>query len=478
MNNRAGKIIPVILCGGSGQRLWPLSREKAPKQFHPVLGETPLLHETLERAIYCSNAQPSEVITVTTNTLKKETTHQLADFEPQATTHLISEPMARNTAAAMAYTALYAQKHFGVDSVLWFLPADHHIKNNDALSTTLQEACAIAEQEYIVTFGMQPTRPETGYGYIKTGENMHQDQSARFIQEFVEKPDTMTAQKYIDEENYLWNSGMFVGSVRTILDNYIEYCPEILSPLHTNIKEHGQPTKQIYEALPALPFDVAIMEKTSKAAVIPCDIGWSDVGSWESVWELKQKDENGNVKSGHVTAVDTTNSLIQSNNLLIATLGLQDVVVVENGDSILIADKKNNPSMKTLVETLNKLEKNETIYPPMENRPWGQFKVLSEKPGYKVKEICVKPGQRLSLQMHHHRCEFWTIISGEALITINDEERTLKPQEHAFIPLKAKHRLENSGTEDLIIVEVQCGEYLGEDDIVRFDDIYGRTEVA
>ncbi len=478
MQNKKQKIIPVILCGGSGTRLWPISREKSPKPFHPIVTELSLLQDTLKRAMKCANAEASDVITVTGDIIHKETIHQLAEINPNAVKHLLSEPVGRNTAAAIAYAALYAQKNFGNDAILWILPSDHYIEDEAALTKALENAAQTAQDDYIVTFGMSPSRPDTGYGYIKSGTSLSNESSME-IEKFVEKPSLETAKSYLEDGGYLWNSGMFVGSVHTLLENFIEHSPNIIGPLHKAFDENKQTIDlKTYTAIPSVPFDVAIMEKTHKAAVISCDIGWSDVGSWESVWDVKEKDSNGNVIEGLVSTTETENCYIQSNSLLIATMGLKDLVIVENRDAILIADKKNSDSMKTLVETLKILKQKEVSDPPMENRPWGQFKVLSESAGYKVKEIIVKPGEKLSLQMHNHRCEFWTIISGEAIATVNDKEHHLKAQQSVFIPLKASHRLENSGKENLIMVEVQCGDYLGEDDIVRFDDIYGRVKAA
>ncbi|HPF79006.1 MAG TPA: mannose-1-phosphate guanylyltransferase/mannose-6-phosphate isomerase [Alphaproteobacteria bacterium] len=473
------KIIPVILCGGSGTRLWPLSREKSPKQFHPIVSDLPLLQDTVNRAITCADADASDIITVTADNIHKETIHQLADINPNSVKHLISEPEGRNTAAAIAYAALYAQKHFGNEAILWIIPSDHFVEDEEALKQALEKAIGTAKDGYIATFGMTPTRPDTGYGYIKSGKSISTESNVQHIERFVEKPDMQTAQSYLEEGNYLWNSGMFVGSVYALLENFIEYCPEVIGPLHKAFSDHRQTIDlKTYQEIPAVPFDVAIMEKTKKAAVIACDIGWSDVGSWESVWDIKPKDSNGNVIEGKVNSVDTKNCFIQSNSLLIATMGLEDLVIVENRDSILIADKKNGQSMKALVNSLKETNEKEATNPPMENRPWGTFKVLSENSNYKVKELTVKPGAKLSLQMHHHRCEFWTVISGEALATINDKTHHLKQQEGIFIPHKATHRLENPTQEELIIVEVQCGDYLGEDDIIRLDDIYGRIQAA
>jgi mannose-1-phosphate guanylyltransferase/mannose-6-phosphate isomerase len=476
-NTIKSKVIPVILCGGFGTRLWPLSREKAPKQFHSIATEETLFHDTLSRAMTCTGIKADEIVTVTADSIKKETVHQLANFNPDSIAHLLSEPSARNTAAAVAYAALHVHDAFGPETVLWILPADHHVENDAALQSALEKATTAAQDGYIVTFGMKPTRPETGYGYIKSGAAIG-DTMVQTVAEFVEKPDQDIAEQYVQNGQYLWNSGMFVATAKTLLDSFIEYSADIVGPLNNAMKNKDVSMAETYKSLPAVPFDVAIMEKTNKAAVVACDIGWSDVGSWESVWELKNKDANGNVIGGRVAAVDSENCLIQSNNLLVATMGLKDIVVIENSDSILVADKKNGKAMKKIVQTLKDMDSPEAINPPMETRPWGQFRVLSESEGYKVKEIIVTPGGKLSSQMHHHRCEFWTVISGEAVVTIDDKEIILKAQQNAFIPLKATHRLENASDEDLVMVEVQCGNYLGEDDIVRFDDIYGRAEEA
>ena len=477
--NKAGpQIIPVILCGGSGTRLWPLSRERAPKQFHSVMGENSLLYQTLERATECGGTDAKHIITVTTDLIKRETIHQLADFDPDSIKHMISEPCGNNTATAIAYAAIHAHHHFGPDAVLWILPSDHYIRDNQTLSCLLKQGLSMAEKGYITTFGITPTRPETGYGYIKTGANLSTGFDIFEIENFIEKPDEETAINYLKKDNYLWNSGIFLANVNTLLENYLTHAPQIIYTLKKEMGQKNPDLEKAYNDLPALPFDIAIMEKTKKAAVIPSAIGWSDVGSWESIWDIKEKDKNGNVKKGRVATVNSKNCLIQSNNLLVAAMGLEDVVIIENGDSILVADKKDADGMKSLVHALQKMDCPETITPPMENRPWGKFRILSERPDYKVKEITVYPGCQLSLQMHHQRCEFWTIISGEATVSINHKESTLRAQENAFIPLKTLHRLKNAGKDNLVIIEIQCGDYLGEDDIIRFDDQYGRTVVA
>lgn len=471
-------IIPVILCGGSGTRLWPLSRERAPKQLHAIISKQSLLINTLERAQNCTDCTASNIISITSDTIKKETLHQLADFNPDAITHLISEPSARNTAAAIAYAALYAKKHFGKDTVLWIMPADHFIEDTQTLKDAVDRAAKLAAEDYIVTFGMTPTSPDTGYGYIKAGSDIAGHDFIQSIDQFVEKPNLETAQQYLNAKNYVWNSGMFVATIDTFLNNFVTYCDGIITPLAKAFKTSPLAIDEVYPTLPAIPFDIAIMEKTKKAAVIPCDIGWSDVGSWNSVYDLSTKDKNGNVTEGKVAAIESENCLIKSKSMLIATLGVKNLIIIENQDSILIADRSSMDSLKKLVEALRATKSNEVLCPPEENRPWGKFKILSMSNGYKIKELIVKQGGKLSLQMHHHRCEFWTVISGEATITIDEKTQTLKANESAFIPLKAQHCLENKGMIPLIMVEVQCGDYLGEDDIVRFDDIYGQIEAA
>lgn len=472
------QIIPVILCGGSGTRLWPLSRENSPKQFLPIYDETPLLQNTIDRALKCSNAKAEQVITVTGDNIKKQTLFQYADFEPDAVNHLLAEPMARNTAPAVAYAAMHAQKNFGDDAILWVLPADHFVKDMGALKSALMEAVEAAKQGHLVTFGMQPDRAETGYGYIRAGEKISGDGRTCHIDQFVEKPDLETAQQYMESGDFLWNSGMFVFSVKTIIESYDKHCPAIMEPIRNSYgRLMGSKTihPEVYANLPSMPFDIAIMEKTDKAAVIPCNIGWSDVGTWESVWEIKEKNKDGNVLEGRVSAVNTKDCLIRSSSMLVATIGVQNLAIIENGDSILIADKTDSMSMKTLVTALKNEKAPETIDPTSERRPWGNFRVVSQGEGYKIKETTVDPKQMMSLQMHSHRSELVTVLEGTARIQLEDEFHTITEKESFFIPAKMVHRIENPTNKPLRYIEVQSGAYLGEDDIVRFDDVYGRA---
>jgi mannose-1-phosphate guanylyltransferase/mannose-6-phosphate isomerase len=462
------KLVPIILCGGTGNRLWPKSREKHPKQFHKLVGEESLLIKTLKRTLECSNCTPSDIITITTEIIKEETEHQLKTFNSDAIKHFISEPSPKNTAAAIAYSALYAEKHFGHKTALWIVPADHYIEDHQTLKDTVKRAEKLAQEGYIVTFGMAPTNPSTDYGYIKVGNDIAGHDFIQAIEEFIEKPNGEKAKEYIQAGNYVWNSGMFVATVETLINNFKEHCHTLIEPMEKAFRSDSKTMTKLYNTLPALAFDIAIMEKTQKSAVIPCDLGWNDMGNWNSVYDIKPKDENGNIAEGKVTTVNTKNCLIQSESLRIATLGLENLIIIENQDSILIADRNSMDSMKELVDVLRETKAVESLLPPEENRPWGSFKILSDSAGYKMKELTVKPEGALSTQMHQHRSGFWTVISGSATVIIDGKKQILKPQESVFIPQKTKHSLQNETKEPLVIVEIQSGEYLGEDDIVRF----------
>lgn len=474
MTNR--RIIPVVLCGGSGTRLWPISRENLPKQFLNLTGDGSLLQNTVMRAIDIAGAQPSELVTVTLGALKKEVVRQLNEINPEATRHVLAEPSARNTAGAIAFAARYVLDTFGPETVMWVLPSDHHIGNEAALAQAVKNAMAAVEDGYLVTFGIQPTRAETGYGYIRVGDALDGQNEIRKAAQFVEKPSADVAEGYLASGDYLWNSGMFLFNTDTILMNFRQLATEIYDTVHKAIKDNNAaPAADVYATLPEQPFDTAIMEKSEKVAVVPCDPAWSDIGGWESLWEISQKDKNGNVTEGKAALYDSKNCIVHAQERLVACAGLENIVVAETGDAVLVADKRNGDAMKFLVKALKNAGQKEVKEPAKETRPWGMFKVLSETAGYKIKEIVVTPGQKLSLQSHNHRAEFWVVIEGEAIVTVGTEEKLLKTQDSVFIPLGATHRLANPGATDLKIVEIQCGNYLGEDDIVRYDDIYGRA---
>lgn len=469
------KIVPVILCGGSGTRLWPLSREEMPKQFLRLLGNTSLLQETLVRAMTVSGAPAHEVVTVTTDSVRKNVVTQMVEVDTDSTRHILGEPAARNTAAAIAYAARYVQACFGDDTVLWVMPSDHHMGDLGALKRALDAAVAAAQMGALVTFGIAPTRAETGYGYIKCGDP-HVCEGVYRAAQFVEKPDAQTAQTYVESGQYLWNSGMFVLPVATLLAEFQAHAPEVLAGVQAAMGSRVTAPLSIeaYNNIPSQPFDKAVMERSARVCVVPCDPKWSDIGSFESLWDVQEKDPHGNVTDGRIAAVDTHNSMIMSEGRLVACVGLENVAVLDTGDAVLVANMRKPDGMRQLMGTLKQMKVEEIVRPHSEKRPWGDFKVLSQASGYKLKEITVMPGQELSLQMHNHRCEFWVVIEGEAEVTVNGTIKTYGAQQVAVIPHKAKHRMANRGTVPMRLVEVQCGPYLGEDDIIRFEDMYGR----
>lgn len=464
------KIIPVILCGGTGTRLWPLSRQDTPKQFLRLGGDNSLLVDTVDRALKCSGAPPSDVVIVTLEQLRRKTESELADYDPAAATHILGEPAARNTAAAVAYAAHYAAQRFGRDVLLWVLPADHYVSAPAKLKYALDDAVPLAREGRIVTFGIHPDSPETGYGYIRKGDNIADAPHIFTIDSFLEKPNRDTAAAFIEDGEHVWNSGMFLFSARTGLNEFLRHAPTLSEPIGaamTHDSESRHLSAALYAKLPSVPFDKAIMERTDKGAVVVCDIGWSDIGSWDSLWHLRDKDARGNSVSGRAAVMESRNCLVQASSLLVAAIGLEDVAIVESGDTILVADKKNPDAMRALVAALDQAGTQPARHAKSRTYPWGSQRVLSESPGYCVREITIKPGGALDTHYHLKRCEFWTVISGEACVTIGDTVTPLGPQQNCFIPIGTKHALENSGSGDLVVVEVQCGAALGDEDILR-----------
>lgn len=357
-------IIPVILCGGSGTRLWPVSRNSTPKQFLKLLSDKSLLQETAIRALNLTGTSASDLMTVTLGSLAGDVKTQLSELDQNATRHVIAEPSARNTAAAIAYAAIYARETFGEDAVLWILPSDHHMGNLDSLKIALTESIKAAHDDYLVTFGITPTRPETGYGYIKVGHKTERSE-ANVIDRFVEKPDKATAQSYLDDGSYLWNSGMFLFKVRAALDQFRRFAPAILEQAEQAMAQTADkrtPDTGLYSAIDKVPFDIAIMEKADRRAVVPCNPEWSDIGSWESLWDIRPKDEFSNSLDHNTVAVGTTNSLvIGSGKRLITTVGLDHIAVIETGDAILVLDLRKSQDIKTLVETLQKSDRKDLL---------------------------------------------------------------------------------------------------------------------
>lgn len=460
----------LILAGGSGTRLWPLSRQCYPKQFLKLNGNKSLLQQTVERLMRI--VTPEDIIIMTNNEYKFHVMADLDIISQNISKNMILEPIRRNTAPAIALAVKYCTDRLGCskDEVLFISPSDHIINPEDRFVEHVKRAEKIAQEGYIVTFGIRPHKPETGYGYIKVKDD---GREYYHVEKFTEKPDAQTAMRYLNNGNYFWNSGMFAFSIGTIMGEFNRRAPEMRWIFDSTFEE----ALLNFENMPEISIDYAIMEKSDRVVTIPLDIYWNDVGSWDSFFEIFEKDENKNVKIGDVIAIDTKNSLIIGDKRLVATLGLEDIMVIETDDAILISRRGDSQKVKKIVDILKskkRIESDEhkTIY-----RPWGEYTVLEESSRYKIKRIVVRPGERLSLQMHHHRSEHWVIVKGTARVSIGEREIYIHENESAYVPKSTLHRLENPGKVPLEIIEIQNGEYVGEDDIKRFDDIYGRSEI-
>ncbi len=464
-------IVPVILSGGSGTRLWPLSREAYPKQFLPLVGNDTMLQATWKRVASIAGAAP---IVVANQEHRFMAAEQLRECKvlPQA---LILEPVGRNTAPAIAIAALQALSA-GDDALLLVLPSDHVVRNGAAFHAAVKQAAVAAESGKLVTFGIVPTAPETGYGYIKaaTGEGV------RAVDRFVEKPDLATAEQYVASGEYFWNSGMFLFKASRYLKELETLQPAILAACRNALDKAARDNDFIRldaEAFAASPndsIDYAVMEKTADAAVVPLDAEWNDVGSWSALWEVSDKDADGNACHGDVIALDCKDSYAYGNRL-IAMVGLQDVVVVETDDAVFVGHKDRVQDVKEIVGRIKREGRSEAAAHRKVYRPWGAYDSIDNGDRFQVKRITVKPGATLSLQMHHHRAEHWIVVSGTAEVTRGDEVILLSENQSTYIPLGVTHRLKNPGKLPLELIEVQSGSYLGEDDIVRFEDQYGRA---
>ena len=468
-------LTPVILSGGVGSRLWPISREFHPKQFLPLAGELSMLQETLHRT---GDLEASAPLVVCNEEHRFMVAEQLRQVELRAGA-LILEPQGRNTAPAVALAALHAM----VDdpaAVLLVLPADHLIQDIDAFVTAVGQALPLASEGRLMTFGIIPTCPETAYGYIQRGEELCAGIAG--IEQFVEKPDKGTAQAYLDDGSYLWNSGMFLLQASTYLEELEKYAPQMLTCCREAMSaaridmDFVRPDSEKFLACPSDSIDYAVMEKTDRGAVVSLNCGWNDVGAWSSLWEVAQRDENGNACRGDVIANDCKNSYLRSESRLIAAIGLEDLVVVETADAVLVAHRHKVQEVKRIVTQLKQLERPEATTHRRVYRPWGSYETLVNAGRFQVKRIIVNPGGTLSLQMHHHRAEHWVVVRGTAEVTCEDKVFMLGEDQSTYIPLGHKHRLVNPGDSPLELIEVQSGDYLGEDDIVRFEDIYGRSD--
>lgn len=461
----------VILAGGSGSRLWPLSRQHLPKQFLALDGKASLLQTTVNRLSPIIAAKDVLIVTQEAHA-KGEAYHALRPYQS------LYEPIGRNTAPAIALAAAYLTRH-GDDPVMVVLPADHIIKEEKQFQAHLQLAIEAARSGKLITFGIQPTRPDTGFGYIKTkGVAMA---GVLPVERFTEKPDLPTAEQFLRDGGYYWNSGMFVWRASVILAEIRQHLPEVYKVTEAIMRDaeaggdFQQAVEKRFAAMPSISIDYGVLERSPNVALIPCDIGWNDVGSWQAVHEISEKDADGNALQGNVIAIGCKDSLLRSEKRLVAAIGMENICVVETPDAILISKNDQTQRVREVVDALQQRGATEHLYHTKVNRPWGNYTVLEEESeGFKIKRIEVAPGARLSLQSHQQRSEHWVVVSGTATVTNGDEVVTVHKNQSTYIPIGTKHRLENRGTEPLHIVEIQVGSYLGEDDIQRYDDHYGR----
>ncbi|QZA59419.1 mannose-1-phosphate guanylyltransferase/mannose-6-phosphate isomerase [Candidatus Rhabdochlamydia porcellionis] len=459
----------IILAGGSGTRLWPYSRREMPKQFLHFGEKRSLLQKTIERFIPIID--PKDILIITSQNYFHLVKTQVMEISLQLENQILIEPEQKNTAPAIALAICYLTSFLKISpqECVLICSSDHLISPQEIFFHALVEAEKIAQKEKNVIFGVRPNKPETGYGYIKLG--MQEQENIYHVDKFVEKPDLALAQKYLLSGQYLWNSGIFLFQIKYFIEELQKYCPEIGMRISEDFKEFTTS----FSELPNLSIDYALMEKSTNTKVVRLDLNWSDVGSWDSVYDFLEKDQHNNAKMGNVLDIDTKNCLIMGNKRLISTIGLEDVIVVETADALLIGKKGESQRVKALVEELQKQEAKESYLHPTSHRPWGHFTVLEEAERYKLKRIVVEPKQRLSLQMHYHRSEHWIVIKGTAKVTIDQQETILSENESIFVPKRAIHRLENPGKVLLELIEVQVGEYVGEDDIVRLEDVYQRA---
>ena len=478
-------IQPVVLSGGSGTRLWPLSREKYPKQLLPLIGEDSLLQATVRRMEGIQGVQLAAPMVVCNEEYRFVIAEQLRLMDKPGT--VVLEPLGRNTAPALTIAAQAASVN-GADPVLLVMPADHVILDKAAFQDVVRRGATLAQSGAIVTFGITPDAPETGYGYIQTGEAFGADGAQR-IARFVEKPDLQTAESYLAQGNYLWNSGLFMVRASVWLAALKVCRPDILAACDAAWEagksdgEFVRVGKEAFSVCPSDSIDYAVMERIARpdaaaglpaGVVIPLSAGWSDVGAWEALWKALPKDAQGNVAQGDVLLQDSTNTLALSDGRLIACVGVNDLVIVETADAVLVAHKDKTQDVKKIVDRLKAAGRAEGQMHRKVFRPWGSYDSVDNGERFQVKRIVVKPGAALSLQMHHHRAEHWIVVNGTARVTKGDEVFLVSENESTYIPLGTTHRLENPGRVPLEMIEVQSGSYLGEDDIVRFEDVYGR----
>ena len=468
-------LVPVIMAGGSGTRLWPLSRALYPKQFLKLTGSHTMLQETIGRLKTLDMAPP---VTICNEEHRFIVAEQLRAIGEVGT--IILEPQGRNTAPAIALAAnTISRKNEGTDDLLLVLAADHVIRDEAAFIKAVEEALPLAEQGKLVTFGVVPQSAHTGYGYIRRGDALSGGGFA--VKEFVEKPDRKVAEGYLESGKYYWNSGMFLFKASRYLDELSKHRPDIAIACEESLKgdcpdlDFTRVIEKEFIKCPDESIDYAVMEKTSDAVVVPLDAGWNDIGSWTALWEENPKDEYGNAVKGDAFLQDTRNCLVHSSDRLVTTIGLDNLVIVDTKDAVMVAHKDKIQDVKAIVARLKSEGRNEWKLHREVCRPWGKYDSIDQGDRYQVKRITVSPGEKLSLQMHHHRAEHWVVVSGTAKVVVADSTRLLTENESIYIPIGVTHSLENPGKLPLEMIEVQSGSYLGEDDIVRFEDIYGRA---
>ncbi len=459
----------IILAGGSGSRLWPLSREMYPKQLLSIDEDTSLLQQTFTRLLRFM--EPSDILTITNIKHYQDIKLQLNKISSENV--VLAEPLGKNTAPAIACSLEYFSQTSEADDVVIVLPSDHLIKDYLAFDKTVEMAMPLAKMGYIVTFGIKPSYPETGYGYIKTSKQLG---DGFIVDRFVEKPDTETAEKYLKSGEYYWNGGIFMGKISTFLTEFEKYVPQIFDELpKLNFSQNSQIDYSIYENMPSISIDYAIMEKSDKVALVELQSDWNDLGSWQSLYNVKEKDENGNVLTGKVVVDNVKNSFIYSQKEVVAVSSLENIILVETEDAIMACDINSSQNVKKLYEKLKQSESDTIKLHKTVFRPWGYYTCLNSGEGYLTKTICVQPNHKLSIQSHNHRSEHWVVLEGQALVVKDGKEYNLYQGDSIDIPVGVKHSLQNPYEQELKIIEVQKGDYISEDDIIRYEDCYGRV---
>ncbi|MFN8770579.1 MAG: mannose-1-phosphate guanylyltransferase/mannose-6-phosphate isomerase [Neisseriaceae bacterium] len=477
-------MIPVIISGGSGSRLWPVSRQTEPKPFLKLYDGESLLQKTFARARDIANV--SNILTVTNEKIHFRMQDEYQQInKSDVKCDFILEPFGKNTAPAIANACLFAKKYFNEDEILLILPADHLITDYLGFQEAVNQATLMAQEGYIALFGITPQYPETGYGYIEADKDSPINNGYK-IKRFVEKPQADVAQKYLDSGNYLWNSGMFCGKVSVFLSELELYAKQLLSNCEKTLEQSEIDTIRgnkilhlnsgLFEKVENISIDYALFEKSARSVVVPCSIGWSDIGSWLSIFQTLPKDNENNSVIGESILHNTKNCLVYSTNRIVAGVDIDSLVIIDTPDAVLVADRNLSQNVKHIFERLKLMEHKTAELHLTAHRPWGTYTVLEEGVSYKIKRIEVKPGATLSLQSHKYRSEHWIVVNGIATVTNGDKIIELKANESTYIPSETKHRLANNHEANLVLIEVQCGSYLGEDDIVRYEDKYGRVE--